>query len=120
MTAASGRGIVIVQGKSMNRQSLLFPLLFAVVAVAGCKKSDEQVVADAKAELVSGCKESSASIPGVAPDKIDGFCTCMADNVVTALGPDGIRAAEDKGEMTTELQEMAQQSTLACVDKLGP
>jgi hypothetical protein len=103
------------------RHLLLVPLLFAAaVALTGCRKSDAELVTEAKAKIVEGCKGSASALPDVAADKIDAFCTCSAENVVTALGPDGVRALDDRGELSATEEQMTQQAAMACLDKLAP
>lgn len=105
---------------SFSKPFLTAGLLAGLIALTGCQqKSEAEQLADATATIVSKCKSSGAqSLPNLQAADIDKYCTCASSRVVTGLGIEGVRRLNEKGELTTEDQQLMQQAGAACVVEL--
>jgi hypothetical protein len=102
----------------MTRQLLLVPLLLAAAVVTGCQKSDAEVVASARAEMIEGCKGGAGAAPGITPAQVDQLCECTADGIVAAYTPAQIREMDKLEEPTPEIAAKAQEVTMECAIKV--
>jgi hypothetical protein len=96
----------------------LFALLAVALAIgtAGCsRKSDEQIVADARTAIVKSCKVTGKQKAATLDDAtIERFCTCSADKVIAALGVEAVRDLSSRNTLTDNDKAKLQEAAMAC------
>jgi hypothetical protein len=87
-------------------------MLAAILATAGCGgKSDAVVIAEGKRVIKGSCIRQGTGSKLIPGDKLDAFCECSAQRVVTDLGAEGLRAVASNEQATVDPAKLKAAST---------
>lgn len=95
--------------------------LGATLLLAACGgKSDADVLADAKAQILNECKATASELPNAATMDIGKYCECSGDKVVELLGVEGVRELERVTTPTADHQAKMAEAAASCFSTLLP